>query len=79
MCNLIRQLGTLSSIWIDRLITWLKWPTAILALSFLPGALIAMIELLVRVVTRPLPVTMFLVGFVGCTVCPSRGVRASFA
>lgn len=49
---------------IDRLITWLKWPAALLALALLPGALIAGMELLVRVVTRPWPVTMFLVGFV---------------
>ena len=60
----MRRLGTLLSIWIDRLITWLKWPVAVLALALLPGATIAVIELLVRVVTRPLPVTMFLVGFV---------------
>jgi len=51
------------SVWIDRLLTWLKWPAAVLALALLPGATIAAIELLVRVVTRPLPVTMFLCGF----------------
>jgi len=59
----MRRLRTSLSIWIDLLITWLKWPVAVLALALLPGAMIAVIELLVRVVTRPLPVTMFLVGF----------------
>lgn len=57
------QLGTSLSVWIDRAMAWLKWPAAVLALGFLPGAIFALIELLVRVVTRPFPVTMFLAGF----------------
>jgi len=60
----MKQLGKLLSIWIDRLLKWLKWPFAVLAVALLPGAVIAGIELVVRVVTSPLPVTMFLFGFV---------------
>jgi hypothetical protein len=41
---------------------WLKWPTAFLALAFLPGALLASIELLVQASLDP-AITRFLMGF----------------
>lgn len=51
------------NIWIDRLINWLKWPAAVVALTLLPGAAIAMVELLVKMITHPLPLLPFLCGF----------------
>ena len=60
--SLKRREAALSDL-IDRIIAWLKWPAAILALMLLPGTMIGLLELLVRVVTRPLPVMVFLVGF----------------
>ena len=60
----MRRLVAFLSIWIDRLLGWLKWPAAVLALALLPAAMIALIELLMRIVIRPWPVTMFLVGVV---------------
>jgi hypothetical protein len=49
----MKRLGTLLRIWIDRFMAWLKWPTAFLALAFLPGALLASIELLVQASLDP--------------------------
>lgn len=60
----MKRLVSFLRIGINRLIAWCKWPAAVLAVALLPGALMAAIKLLLQVVTRPLPVTMFLSGFV---------------
>jgi len=50
------------SVWIDQLFAWLKWPAAVLAVALLPASVLAFIQLLAKVATHPLPVTMILTG-----------------
>lgn len=49
---------------IDRLIGWLKWPSAVAALLALPGSAGALLALLKRVLGHPVPVFPFLGGMV---------------
>ena len=49
---------------IDRLIGWLKWPGAVVALLVLPGSVGALLALLKRVLGLPVPIFPFLGGIV---------------
>jgi hypothetical protein len=50
------------SAWIDRLLGWLKWPIAALALFLLPGLLLSLYELLQDILRAPKPLYPFLFG-----------------
>ena len=49
---------------IDRLIDWLKWPSAVVALLALPGSVGALLALVKRVLGQPVPILPFLGGIV---------------
>lgn len=47
---------------IDRILAWLKWPIAALAVGLLPGAFAAVFDLTRQILHRPGPLVPFLVG-----------------
>ena len=53
---------------VDRLVGWLKWPTAAIALLLLPGIALALWELIKRVLSSPAPILPFLGGAVAYVI-----------